>query len=405
MNANGREYPWPMVKLGELVTQVSRSEKVEAGREYRLLGVRLDGNGAFLRETRDGAEMSASRVSRVSAGDFIYSRLFAWRGAFDVIDQNLDGCFVSNEFPTFICDDTRVDAHFLNYYFRLKPTLTKVEADCTGSTPQTRNRFKERFFLNLEIPLPPLPEQKRIVAKVQSLASKIDEARELREQAAIEARAIQSAGRKSVFERAAEHYPSRPLETLSSRITKGESPAWQGFGYQETGPLFVRSENVLWGTLDVGNAKRIPADFHEKLSRSQLAAGDVLINLVGASIGRACAVPLGLGQANVNQAVAVITPVPEGLHTEFLVHFLLSPIAQDAIHGAEVETARPNISLRDIRRLGIPTPPLNEQRKLVAELEALQSQSETLTAAHAETGLMLNALTPAILDRAFKGQL
>ena len=171
------------------------------------------------------------------------------------------------------------------------------------------------------------------------------------------------------------------------------------------GPVFIRSENVLWGRIDYREAVHIPHAFHEKLVRSQLRNSDVLINLVGASIGRACAVPPSLGEANVNQAVAVISPRPEALASDFLVHFLLSPVAQDLIHGGKVETARPNISLGDLCELGVPMPPLPEQRRIVAELEALQAKVDALKRLQAETAAELGALLPSILDRAFKGEL
>jgi type I restriction enzyme S subunit len=163
---------WVTVPLGEIVTKVDRAEFVKPDSKYRLLGIRLEGNGAFHRETVAGSETSASRLNRVEQGDFIYSRLFAWRGAFDVIGPDLDGYFVSNEFPLFRVDETRLDTHYLNRWFQLPSTWRRVEKDCTGSTPTTRNRFKEDFFLKLEIPLPPLPEQQAIVARLDALAAK-----------------------------------------------------------------------------------------------------------------------------------------------------------------------------------------------------------------------------------------
>ena len=397
--------PWPKVKLGEALTPTERGETVDAVKEYRLLGVRLDGLGPFLRETVLGTQTSATKLFRVVTGDFIYSRLFACRGAFGVINDELDGCYVSGEFPTFVSVPGRVDVEFLKYWFRLPSVIAAVDADCSGSTPLTRNRFKEQFFVGLEIPLPPLAEQRRVVARIEELAAQIHEARTLRHQADEEAEALRSAGRNTFFVSAAKQFGSSRLEELSSRITKGESPEWQGFTYQDTGPLFIRSENVHWGSLDPRNAVHIPYVFHEKLSRCQLRKNDVLINLVGASIGRACAVPGSLGDANVNQAVGVISPYTDRLVPDFLVHYLLSPTAQDTIHGGKVETARPNISLGDVRDLEIPTPPLPEQRRTVSELDALQAEVDALKRLQAETAIELDALLPAILDRAFKGEL
>jgi hypothetical protein len=76
---------WPTEKLGEVLTPANREEYVDASKEYCLLGIRLDGQGPFLRETVMGTQTSAAKLFRVAKGDFIYSRLFACRGAFGVV--------------------------------------------------------------------------------------------------------------------------------------------------------------------------------------------------------------------------------------------------------------------------------------------------------------------------------
>ena len=145
---------WPISKVGSLVTPIDRSETVQLDKEYKLLGVRLDFRGAFLREVVTGSTSSATKLNQVKAGDFIYSRLFAWRGSFGIIPPELDGCYVSNEFPLWEIDETKVKKDFLLEWLRLPTTLAEVERCCTGSTPQSRNRFKEEFFLGLDMPLP-----------------------------------------------------------------------------------------------------------------------------------------------------------------------------------------------------------------------------------------------------------
>ena len=177
---------WPIVRLGEILRPAAREEAVQADRTYRLLGIRLEGQGPFLREVVTGVKTSAAKLFRVSKGDFIYSRLFACRGAFGVISQELDGCYVSGEFPTFLPIEDKVDVEFLRYWFRLPSVIARVDEDCSGSTPLTRNRFKEHFFLALEVPLPALAEQQRVVARIEELAAMIYEARALRQRAAQE---------------------------------------------------------------------------------------------------------------------------------------------------------------------------------------------------------------------------
>src|SRR3970282_310478 len=99
-----------------------------------------------------GSATSATVLARVQVGDFIYSRLFAWRGAFGVVGPELDGHYASGEFPTFLPADDRLDLDFLRLWFRLPSVLVQVTARSSGSTPTTRNRLREDQFLSLEIP-------------------------------------------------------------------------------------------------------------------------------------------------------------------------------------------------------------------------------------------------------------
>lgn len=394
---------WRLVRLGEVAQPVERPEVPLPAKLYRQIGVRLWGEGAYERDSIDGAETRYQTLSRVESGDIVVNKIWARNGSVAVVPSQLSGCYGSSEFPTFVPIREKLDPRWFHWYTKQKQCWDQCDEKSQGTSG--KNRIRPERFLEIQIPLPPLSDQRRIVARIEELAGKIEEAHNLRQQAGEEAEALRSAGRSRVFADCEKKFGARRLEELTTRVTKGESPEWQGFTYQETGPLFIRSENVLWGKLDSRNAARIPESFHEKLSRSQLRCGDVLINLVGASIGRTCVVPETIGLANINQAVAVITPQAKELSSEFLAHFLLSSTAQDVIHGGKVETARPNISLGDLRELRIPTPPLSEQRSIVAELDALQAQVDALTQLQAEAAAELNAMLPSILDKAFKGEL
>jgi type I restriction enzyme S subunit len=243
------------------------------------------------------------------------------------------------------------------------------------------------------------------VARIEELAAKIEEARALRMNTLEQGDALLGATSRSLFEQDSFVAQRARLESVTTRITKGESPNWQGFTYQETGPVFIRSENVLWGALDLSNRRCIPREFHDKLSRSQVRPGDVLINLVGASIGRCCVTPPHIGGANVNQAVAVITPDSNALDSKYLMHFLLSPPAQEVVHGGKVDTARANISLGDLADLALPVPPIPEQHRIVNHLDNLQAKVSEVKRLQTESAAELDALLPSILDKAFKGEL
>ena len=156
---------------------------------------------------------------------------------------------------------------------------------------------------------------------------------------------------------------------ITQTISKGSSPNWQGFNYSSSGMLFVTSENVREGYLDVTLPKYLPLAFHTKLKRTQLKRNDILINLVGASIGRSCLVERELGPANVNQAVAVFR-VNNNTLPKYVAYCMQAPNTIRRILNMQVDAARPNISLTDLRDFIVPLPTLAEQHTIVAILSA-----------------------------------
>jgi type I restriction enzyme M protein len=151
------------VVMGDILEESGVAEDLLPDQSYRLLGVSLLGKGPFLRETKLGSEISADRAFKVAGGSFIYSRLFAWRGAFGVVPPQLDGTYVSNEFPTYKIDETDVLIDYLRLYF-MRPTVWhEVERKCRGTTKGSRNRFHPDRLKEMTITVPDKSLQQQIV--------------------------------------------------------------------------------------------------------------------------------------------------------------------------------------------------------------------------------------------------
>ena len=154
---------------------------------------------------------------------------------------------------------------------------------------------------------------------------------------------------------------------ITSKITKGQSPKWQGFEYQNEGILFVTSENIRDGYIDVSEPKYLPLEFNNKIKNSQLAKGDVLINIVGASIGRCAIFDLDVECANTNQAVCVFRPNDEN-DSAFLSYYLQDETTQKRLFRTQVETARANLSLGDFRKFKFVIPKKDEQIEIATKI-------------------------------------
>lgn len=396
--------PWPKVRLGEVLRRMERAEKVDASMEYRLLGIRLDGQGPFLRETVMGTQTSAGKLFRVATGDFIYSRLFACRGAFGVISEDLDGCYVSGEFPTFLPVPDKLDVEFLRHWFRLPSVIATVDADCTGSTPLTRNRFKENFFLALEIPLPPLAEQRRVVARIEELAAQIHEARNLRREAAEEAKVLP---RKTADELLGSKLaPRKPLiELLSEPLMNGLSVPASRLG---SGTCFAKAGVVNSGVFNASETKMVDVQLAAD-SRYWLREGDIVVSRGNSPdfVGRSAVYEGNPPNCAIPDLLIRIRLDPKQADTRFVSAFFHSTEARRyiATQISGTSSTMPKISQPKLEALPIPVPPLPEQRRIVAELDALQAEVDALKHLQSETAAELDALLPALLDRAFKGEL
>ena len=188
-------------------------------------------------------------------------------------------------------------------------------------------------------------------------------------------------------------------------VTKGSSPKWQGFSYVDTGILFLRSQNVVWRDINLSDIACLPKAFNQKQKKSILKKGDVLLNLVGASIGRAAIASDELEGANMNQAVALIRLVKDGLNNKLLMNYLLSPDTQSIIHGKKVDVARANLSLTDVSLLTVTLPPLPEQHRIVDEVERHLSVADAVEATIDDELKRSDALRQSILKQAFSGKL
>ena len=162
---------------------------------------------------------------------------------------------------------------------------------------------------------------------------------------------------------------------ITTKITKGQSPKWQGFDYQQEGILFVTSENIQNGYIDISKPKYLPLEFNNKIKNSQLKKGDILINIVGASIGRCAIFNIDVECANTNQAVCVFRPNAEN-DSMFLSLYLQSETTQNRLFRTQVETARANLSLGDFRKFKFVIPQKEEQINIANRINQFNIEIE-----------------------------
>ena len=265
---------------------------------------------------------------------------------------------VSTGFCVLRCKEN-VDANFVFNFCKSQTFVDKLVENATGASYPAVN---DKIICAVDVPYYSLEEQKRIsleINKVENLIclrkqqlQKLDEL--------IKARFVEMFGDIVVNTHS---LPAYLLKDLALLITKGASPNWQGFNYieDEEQTLFITSENVREGYLDFSKSKYVEDGFNEKQKRSVLQKGDFLINIVGASIGRAAQFKIDK-KANINQAVALVRVEDERIVDGYLLEYLNSEKALQMYFAMQSDTGRANLSLEDIGNLVILLPPVNEQR-------------------------------------------
>jgi len=166
------------MKIGDALREVSREKRIDSNTKYKLLGVKWYGKGVFLREEKYGREIKATKLYQAKNGDFIYNRLFAWKSSFALVPEEFNDCFVSNEFPLFICNTDKIVPEFLLNYILLPQNINSINNLSGGMSGISRKRFKEAEFLNFDIPEIKVEMQRNTCNKIQQV-SKIMSAQEL----------------------------------------------------------------------------------------------------------------------------------------------------------------------------------------------------------------------------------
>ena len=315
---------------------------------------------------------------------------------------------MSNEFPCFLADRTRLDPYFLLWLFREERAWTKVLGLSTGATPTSRNRLKETAFLAMDIPLPPLPEQRRVVARIEELAAQIHVARSLRLQTEIEAAALSPSFARSML--AAMDSPQTRLgdwvDTDREGIQTGPFGAQLNSNeFTETGTPVLTIGNVQYGGLDTESLRFTSEMKATQLARYQVSEGDILFARMG-TVGRCCVVPSLAHGWLINYHIIRVALDKQRIDPQF-VHWTIQASAdvasylQERIRGA----TREGVNSKIVAGLPCRVPPLPEQSRIVAELDALQAEANRMKSLQGESASKLAALLPAVLDRAFKGEL
>lgn len=392
---------WSMVPLGEVLTERQEipSADILAKGEIRIVAKIGFGDGRiqFRSNTNTRTDMILIRP-----GDLVLSGINATKGAIAVYeDKNADPVAATIHYSAYLPNKERSDVRYLWWLLRSAMFRDLLLEYVPGGI---KTELKARHLLPIPIPLPPFPEQRRIVAHIQNLAGQVDEAMRLRSQSS----GAVARWMESCIDDVMSRYTDtcRFAEVITFNPRSGPSfPTqrdWDGTPVLMPSAVTGFGVNITKVEYGIGN---------ERISeKDSLVTGDILIARGNKrdQVGNAGVVPIEAQRCTFANLLMRLQVDSTKIDPHFCIYWLRSPRMRNHVKRNMTGTS-PNIQKINQRIiLDYPFPTgisLNEQQRIVTYLDDTEAKIELLRSLQAETSAELDAMLPSILDKAFKGEL
>jgi len=353
---------------------------------YKRPRVQLHAKGIIERDTVTGAEIKTKEQQVCRAGEFLVAEIDAKVGGFGVVPDNLDGSIVSSHYFLFQIDEAQLDWRFLDYYSRTPAFRDQVAAQ--GSTNYAA--IRPGHVLGYTVPLPPVTEQRLIVARIEQLAAQIEEARGIRSQVEIERGQLLLAA----YRRLTAGAPRKPMGDVAPLTRR---------------PVAVDPEKeypqVAVRSFGRGAFHKPPLVGSEVTWQKPylVRAGDILISNIKAWEGAIAVASKDDDERVASHRYLTCVPISGVATARFVCFHLLTSEGLYYVGEASPGSADRNrtLSAKALLQIPIPLPAYEKQ----IWFDCLAGQVAALARQQSEHASALDALLPSVLDKAFKGEL
>lgn len=334
----------------------------------------------------------------VTAGSFLIGMdgefgCFEWYGPDALLNQRV--C----KLHSFAAD---IDPRFL--FYGINKHLKEIEDNTTFTTVK---HLSSKQVANIDFVLPPIEEQRRIVALLGKAFASIATTSANAQKNLTNARVLFESYLRSVFDTPNTEWHRTTLGKLTTKIGSGATPRGGKQAYQAAGTPLIRSMNVHDRFFKEHNLAFINDSQAKLLNNVVVQRNDVLLNITGASVARCCIVPDQWTNGRVNQHVAIIRADAATIRPQFIELALTSPYYKDILLGVGEKggSTRQAITKADIQKLDIAFPNLAKQDSFVDHATSLQIETRKLAEVAKQKIDALTELKQSLLQKAFAGEL
>lgn len=395
---------WATKTLGEVLQKTETVNPFQSPEtEFNYIDVSSVSNATFtIEETQrlKGKDAPSRARKLVRANDILFATIRPTLQRIAVVPEHLDKQVCSTGYFVFR-PKPGIDHRFVFYSLFTENFMGQMESLQRGASypAVTDGDVKAQM-----IPVPPLPEQQRIVGILDEAFGGIATAKANAEKNLQNARALFESHHESVFARHGEGWMEKPLREYVQDISTGPfGSLLHKSDYKHGGIPLVNPINIEGDEIIPDDRKAVGKATAQRLARYALRENDIVIGRRG-EIGRCAVVTSHQAGWLCGTGCFVIRP-SEKTNPHFLTHLLRSRPYRGRLEGVAARATMPNISNDDLANLVIKLPPVSQQRSTLALLESLSVETQRLESLYEHKLAALDALKKSLLHQAFTGRL
>lgn len=335
---------------------------------------------------------------KIQRGDILYC-LRGSLGKFGIVDREIEGAIASS--LIIVRPGPKVELNFLRYYFQSDISRGMIEALAGGAAQPNLSAKSLKAF---EVPLPPVRDQKRIVAVLDQAFAALDRARADAAANRADARLLFESTVDGLICRNRHDWEEGTFEQLVGDVFTGPfGSLLHKSDYIEGGTPIVNPSNILDGRIEPDWTKTISNEAVARLTSYKLRVGDLVVGRRG-EMGRCAPVLEHMEGWLCGTGSFVIRPKP-GVSSEFVACVVRTPTMVEKLTSISTGATMPNLSNRTLAQMPFALPSHEEQLDMLEAINRLEVRSKAL---HSGFDLKVNELTnlrQSLLQKAFFGQL